>query len=197
MKGEALNLKGAIRWVSGISLLICSFPVFAGGIGVGYVQESISRTSEYGSSSDTEDLDPSGYKLHGYFGDIRNSHFEFSYSSLAPDDGNDEVALGLSWFQPVWKQGSLIPHIKLGIGYGWKDIDVTIYDPSTGDTRQKRYNYSLHAGAGASYMVTESFGVRGTAEYLYRSWESLSDYSNTLTTSGSGLRFTGGAFINF
>ena len=137
----------------------------------------------------------SGYRLHFSFGRLRKSRWDISYEYVSGNKLGDNgiTTWGLTYFAPFATDDRMIPHFKIGLGYGSTKTDYEIYDASTGDTRNRRYQFDFHAGLGLTYMLGTKLGIRGEAEYISRSWETLTGYygdhemEDTVTRLSVGL----------
>lgn len=86
-----------------------------------------------------------------------------------------------------------VPYVSAGVGYVTADLDRPIVGVANGPVRIEDDNgFTLNAGVGAKYYVTDNFLVRVDARYRYldKIVDRLDDSLNTFeTTLGVGFKF--------
>lgn len=137
-----------------------------------------------------------GYNFNQSWGlELSLGHNPNSVTGLAGSD--IDIDLSTVDLNAVWHfnpQSRFVPYVTAGAGYATADLDLPLQGTVNGQpvSIDDDSGFSLNAGVGAKYFVTDRFLIRFDARYRYLDavLDSFAESPNTIeTTLGVGWRF--------
>jgi hypothetical protein len=149
---------------------------------------SITQTNAYGDLGVKVGFGTDG----GWKSQLRVSKIDYD-KAIFDSSHKDLTEVGFDILKEFEVSKNFYPFIKLGMGYGWMNVD--------GYTKSSIAEVSMNGGVGLSYKAVEHLYLVAGVDYVYRKWQDI-EYTNgyttdTISVTGSGAKIYAGVNYAF